>query len=156
MIDNETIAIHDRPMAVADFLIHVDLSKHGMPGKFEQVWAQRINEGEFRIASIPFFPYGICLGDIVKTRGTQPPDLVVEQVTQRSGHRVLRVALTASSTIPELHELIHSELIKSALRYEWQRAEYVSVDLPEQGSETPVVGFLEPLAKMHKLAFEIV
>ena len=62
-----SIATH--PAAVwrlrADFLLHVDLKAHGMPGRGEQLWARRVGEHRFQICCVPFFSYGITLGDVV-------------------------------------------------------------------------------------------
>ena len=155
MSDDSNIATHDAPAAPADFLIRVDLANHGMPDKIEQLWARRLAPDRFEIASIPFFAYGIALGDIVQTVQESSSEFVVDHVAERSGHLLLRVGLTAYQTIPELHELLHREILRSGLKYEWHRAEYVAVDLPSRDLGNPLIEYLEPLAKMHKLAFEL-
>ena len=156
MPEAKNIATHKEPGASANFLLHVDLADHGMPGKYEQLWASRSTPTEFAIASIPFFPYGLALGDLVSTRGPEPPNLVVASVVRRSGHRTLRVGLSMYKTIPELHEHLHRELVHSGLCYEWHGAEYVAIDLPTEGAEASLLEYLQPLATSHKLVYEIV
>lgn len=63
------IATHDNPVwrSKANFLIAADLSENGLEGASEQLWARREADNEFIICCIPFFTYGISLGDHVAT-----------------------------------------------------------------------------------------
>lgn len=47
----------------ADYIIRVDLADHGMPGSAEQMWTRATSDGMYEICCIPFFTYGIALGD---------------------------------------------------------------------------------------------
>jgi hypothetical protein len=153
---DSNIATHHAPVAKANSLIHVDLADHGLPGRLEQLWAWRISPYEFEIASLPFFPYDMTLGDTVATRGSEAPDLVVAQVIRRSGHRLLRVGIKTLGINPELHELMHREMIRSGLIFEWHGAEYVAVDLPRDCSEDALLAYLEPLQRRYQIVMEIV
>src|SRR5437762_9357304 len=115
--DDTRFATHDAPISRANFVIHVDLSGHGMPGKTEQLWAWQVSPSEFEVASLPFFAYGMALGDHVQTHATAVAEYVVERVISRSGRRLLRVGITSHGVNPELHELIHRELLRSGLKF---------------------------------------
>jgi Domain of unknown function (DUF4265) len=155
-VDDASFAVHNAPLARANSLIHVDLADHGMVGKREQLWAWRLGPTEFEVSSIPFFPYGIALGDVVQTRGSGASQLVVQSVASRSGHRVLRFGITSYKVTPELHELLHRELIRSGLKFEWHGAEYAAVDLPSSESGSELIAYLEPLRQRHQVVFELV
>ena len=150
--DETRIATHAAPISRANFLIHVDLSDHGMPGKTEQLWAWQLSPTEFEVASLPFFPYGIALGDRVQTHQNGQAGYVVERVISRSGRRLLRVGITD----PELHELLHRELARSGLKFEWHGADYAAVDLPDIASGKELLDYLEPLAGRDRIVFEVI
>jgi hypothetical protein len=155
-VDEASIAVHKAPLGRANCLIHVDLADHGMAGRREQLWAWRLGPTAFEVSSIPFFPYGIALGDVVQTRGNAAPQLVVQSVTNRSGHRVLRLGITSYKVNPELHELLHRELLRSGLKFEWHGAEYAAVDLPGSESGSELIAYLEPLRQKQQVVFELV
>jgi hypothetical protein len=85
---SDQIATHQqRPDA--DFLVHADLEPHGMAGAREQLWVKQVDERRFVMRNLPYFTYGIALGDEVSTDEA----LTIDGVMRRSGHRLLRVAL---------------------------------------------------------------
>lgn len=153
---DSNIASHRSPAAKANTLIHVDLTEHGIAGKREQLWAWRVAPNRFELSSLPFFPYGMTLGDVVETRGSEAPDLVVTRVIKRSGHRLLRVGIKTYRINPELHELMHREMIRSGLKFEWHGAEYAAVDLPHERSEESLLAYLQPLRERHQVVVEII
>lgn len=87
-----SIAVHQKPAQadVANFLIMAALEGAPLEGRWEQLWAQRINEHEFRICCIPFFTFGVALGDIVHTAPQGGKQYVIDHVAHRSGRGVLR------------------------------------------------------------------
>ena len=50
----------------ANFVICADISSDPSKGEWEQLWATQISDNYFRICCIPFFTYGISLGDVVE------------------------------------------------------------------------------------------
>jgi hypothetical protein len=68
----DSIATHDYPAwrAQANYLIMADLSPWGLQDRWEQLWASQVAEDEFILCCIPFFTYGMALGD----RATAPLD----------------------------------------------------------------------------------
>lgn len=54
---------------------------------YENLWATRIKENHYRIESIPFFIYGISLGDIVKASLNDEGELQFAKVVKPSKHR---------------------------------------------------------------------
>lgn len=75
--------------------IHVSLPNNPMCGG-ESLWASRV-EGEpehFKVANIPYFTYGLAMGDVVRAVSTTDHPREVVSVVRPSGHRTLRLVFT--------------------------------------------------------------
>src|SRR5687767_13716725 len=107
------IAQHLQPawQTKADFAIRADLQKHGRPGGAEQLWARRINENNFEVCCIPFFTYGIALGDVVET----DDEFIVQAVVKKGGHKTLRMAVADFSLTEQIHIALHEWLDRYGL-----------------------------------------
>ncbi len=115
-----------------------------MPGRWEQLWAQSIDrDRKFKICCVPFFTYGLALFDVVVTRGTEAPDLVVKTVFRRSGHRVVRLVIQDPDSVSSFHPVLHEALVHSGLYYEWHTPGYVAVDLPARGADRELLRALD-------------
>ncbi|MFO0756889.1 MAG: DUF4265 domain-containing protein [Byssovorax sp.] len=127
-----TVAQHDAPAwkRKADFLIFADLTAFGLPGRWEQLWARRISESEFEICCIPYFTYGLALGDTVSTRPVGGKTYVVADVLMRSGRRVLRLWLKGA--VGEARDLLRRYLSSAPLAHEWSSDNLVAIDLPSE------------------------
>ena len=79
--------------------IHVDLPNSPMCGG-ESLWASPI-DGEpehFKLENIPYFTYGLAIGDVVRAVETAEHPREVVSVVRPSGNRTLRVAFTDKAT----------------------------------------------------------
>lgn len=76
------IAVHRQPVwrARSNYVFHAPTPD---VGGAEQLWAERIGDDRFVICCIPFFAYGVALGDIVA--------LDPLRVIERSGRACFRV-----------------------------------------------------------------
>jgi hypothetical protein len=147
------IATHAQPVwqSKADFLVRADLENFGLPGKVEQLWARRIEHCRFEICCIPFFTYGIALGDIVET----DHEYAIQKVVGRGNHRTLRVAVANRQELEEIHRLIHEHLVAAALSHEWYAAGYVAVDLTGGQAKDKIIPLLDELARRGDISYEI-
>src|SRR4051794_33643503 len=100
------IAVHAEPLlrAKANFLIQIDLEPFGMPGRTEQLWVRRLDGETFEVCCLPFFPYGIALGDVIAARPDEADRVVFDRVVQKSGHRLLRFAFRDKRVAASAHE----------------------------------------------------
>ena len=57
---------------------------------YENLWAARINSDQYQLASIPFFIYGIALGDVVIAQPDEDGRLHFTRAAAHSGNRTLR------------------------------------------------------------------
>lgn len=101
---------------------------------------------------MPFFTYGICYLDVVTIDNNQ----LVASVVQKSGHRILRVALVVDHPDrDQLHELLHDRVVEADLPHEWLQGTYLSVDLPPGTDPTDLLEVLEAPAQTGALHWEI-
>jgi hypothetical protein len=123
---SDRIATHQQPPD-ADFLVHADLEPHGLAGAREQLWVKQVDERRFVMRSLPFFTYGIALGDEVSTDET----LTITGVLRRSAHRLLRVAVEGDGA-DHFHQEFHPLLDEERLVHEWRGVGYVAIDTPPE------------------------
>ncbi len=123
------VSTHDSPAwrDRADYILQADLSDHGMPGMFEQLWARNLGDGRFELCCLPFFVYGYALGDvaILQSGAGRFPE-VLGPVVSRSGRSLLRIALSAGA---EQHEDVHAVVVASGLPHEWRGGGLVAIDI---------------------------
>lgn len=123
------IISHDNPVRESNAIVRADLSSHGMPGRFEQFWVKRVKDREFEVCCVPFFVYGIALGDIVHTDN----EFTIDRVVKRCGHSTLRVAVANGARLEVLHGALRDWLrtVGVGLLHEWHAPGYLAVDLPD-------------------------
>src|SRR5262245_18202449 len=124
------LATHRNPVwgDKSDFIIRADLSPFGMPGEFEQIWARKITENRFEICCIPFFTYGLALGDEV----TSTLDFVICNVQRRNGHKIFRIAIETGRDTVGIHKKLHEWVDQTGFLYEWSSDGYLAVDVPPE------------------------
>lgn len=123
------IATHEDPSwgERADFLIFARLGEAGLEGRWEQLWARKTRDGDFEICCIPFFTYGIALGDVVRTTPAFGKTYVVADVTARSGRGVLRFWLKGATR--DGRQRLEEVLGREGLATEWHSNNLVAVDV---------------------------
>ena len=102
----------------------VSLASFGMPDRYERLIIVPSPTGDYVVACLPFFSYGIQFGDFVTI---QQPGNVFERVLKSSGLRTLRFAFTSPSIADEHHEQLHGKVVASGLPHEWHGSGYVAV-----------------------------
>jgi len=68
----------------------------GAPYATETIWARALGDGLFVLDNVPFFAYGLSLGDKVYARPTSESILEYSDVAERGGHSTYRVVLSDS------------------------------------------------------------
>ena len=155
----KSVATHSDPAwrDKSNFIVMASLGSHGMPGRWEQLWARRIAEdGEkFEICCIPFFTYGIALGDIVRTEVDREFEYVVSEVVTRQGHQTLRVAVVHRHEAEQIHRRLHDAFSRIGALHEWLAAGYVAVDVPNANRRAEIQKVLQPLVDERRISLEI-
>ena len=65
---------------------------HGEDGYSEGVWASPVGDDVYRLDNIPYFAYGLSLGDHVGAANNGEGPLRMVELVKPSGNRTLRVA----------------------------------------------------------------
>jgi hypothetical protein len=122
------IVTHSTPAwgTQANFIIRVDLDDSGMSAGTEQLWARRIDQLTFEVCCIPFFAYGLALGDTVECSA----DFTIQRRLYCGGHRTLRIAISDFAKQHEIHEALHGWVLGTGMLHEWYSQGYLAVDVP--------------------------
>jgi hypothetical protein len=148
------IAIHEDPVwrAEANFIIRADLSQWGLDG-WEQLWAKQTRSDEFIICCIPFFTYGIALGDTVRTATIKGMDYVVSEVRARSGRRVVR--LWFKNAMVDGRSEVSECVRKHSLLHEVNVNDLMAIDIPDDAATARAVcATIEKTAKAYSIDLE--
>jgi hypothetical protein len=88
-----TYKIHRHPAwrNRADAIVHAEV-EHGGEGDIqESLWARRLADDRYEVCCIPFFVYGLALGDEVETALNDAGKLALLSVVKRSGNETFWV-----------------------------------------------------------------
>ena len=149
-MNDANIATHGEPVWIpqANFIIVADLGVHGMQGRLEQLWARQLGEAEFMICCIPFFTYGIALGDRVLTSPREDRRYIIEDVRERSGRRVFRLWLKDVDDIDRAE--VKAFMSEQRLLSEWYQKNLLALDIPEDPEVTEKArSFLQQFAERY-------
>lgn len=70
----------------------IEIHSPGQDGvDIETPWVEQLAPDQYRLLNLPFFAYGLSLGDVVKAEMTEDSSVpVFRHVVKKSGHRLLR------------------------------------------------------------------
>jgi Domain of unknown function (DUF4265) len=155
--DDPTLATHATPARLDPdaVLVEVDLEAFGMPGRREQLSTSPIAPDRFEVGCIPFFTYGIALGDVVSARKGDDAAWVMEGVVTRSGHRTVRLAIESAARAQELHEHLHTLVAETGLAHEWHGSGYVAIDIPPDKPPEEVLRLFAEHVKAEAIVAEV-
>ena len=148
----DNIAWHYSPVHASDFFIRADLSDFGMTGRYEQLWVKKESDKKFQICCVPFFTYGIALGDTVET----DDDFTFQRTVSKGGHKTLRIAVANKSNQNHLHSVLQEWVEDSGLLYEWYSEGYLAVDLPPDAESHMKMSILDELDRNGEISMETV
>ncbi|MCK6407034.1 MAG: DUF4265 domain-containing protein [Rhodocyclaceae bacterium] len=148
------IAVHPQPAWAdrANFVIFADLEPFGMPGKWEQLWARQTAESAFELCCIPFFTYGLALGDEVVTRQKAEKSFVIHDCIRRSGHFTVRAWL-GNLVDEEGRARVVTAVEKISIFSEWSSTNLLAIDASSETLKCALFNTLDVLSK--ELSFEI-
>jgi Domain of unknown function (DUF4265) len=154
---DERIVTHDFPVwrDRADFVIrlNLDLPEIADLATSEQLWARKVGDDIFEVCCIPFFAYGLALGDLVQTRNDPQAEYLVDKVLERKGHTTYRISFQSTdewrSTIDELRDL------GCFVEVRWENSKIVAVDAPSEQIRIKLEAYLIELESNGKVKCEI-
>lgn len=157
MEKGEKIATHDFPAwrEKADFIIASRLGEElGIDDFFEweQLWARKVDSHSFELCCIPFFAYGMALGDVVETKRLESRNYVVNKVIRHSGRKTFRVFFQSlvrwSETIDEIISL------GCTVEVRWEQSKLVAVDAASLTDFNLLTAYLAQLEKQNEITWE--
>ena len=115
--------VHPEPVwrERANFIVGACLPEQG---RTEQLWARQLDEHRFELCCIPFFLYGVALGDIVAADANYG----VQRVLQPSGRYVFRAWFGESSLSQPARQRIAGDLTELGALLEWSSGNLLAID----------------------------
>lgn len=153
----ETIATHDFPVwrEKADFIITSRLGEElGIDDllNWEQLWARKVDGNRFELCCIPFFAYGLALGDIVETDSLDSKKYVVTGVVSRSGRSTFRIFFQSVLRWNEIIDEISS--LGCSVEVRWPQSKLIAVDASSGTYCDLLKSYLSELEKQNEINWE--
>jgi hypothetical protein len=141
--EKKIVAVHTNSavwMRWVDRSVLVPLEQFGRsPGTFEEILAKNMGGAKLKICCIPFFTYGVSLGDIVEVDANGKI-----KVVEQGGRAVVRFLVDPRVDVEEMHCLLHDWVETIGRDYEWHAAGYLAVDV-EKPDAVPNWNIVEKL-----------
>ncbi|GAB4052534.1 DUF4265 domain-containing protein [Catellatospora paridis] len=137
MIDGVSYVSHEDPAwrGENNYLAMVDLVPFDLRGMVEQLWLREVDEGNgYEIRCIPFYVYGLSLGDIVGKDESE----TVKQLIRKSGRRVLRVLFAEPRPVADGRSALRRAVGSAGLLSEWNGDRHVAIDVPDISVMQPI------------------
>ena len=149
MIDEREWVKHAQPAwgDRSNYIANFDLDVSQLPFKWEQLWLRKLSNSSFEVCCIPFFAFGIHLGDIV----TLSSEGVIESIVTPSGHWTLRLLFSPTFTH---HDEVLQWLETTGVKHEKFSRSLYSLDTTDADHATNVMSFLDSHMKRGHLEYE--
>ncbi|MFD8389880.1 DUF4265 domain-containing protein [Streptomyces sp. NPDC059680] len=129
-IDGVTYVSHESPAwrDEKNYMAMVDLAPFDLPGMLEQLWLREVGvEGSYEVCCIPFYAYGLALGDVVEKGESE----TVNRFVRKSGRRVLRVLFAEPRPLMDSRSALRRAVDSAGLLSEWNGDRHVAIDVPD-------------------------
>lgn len=136
-IDGVTYVSHEDPAwrCEQNYMAMVDLAPFDLGGMFEQLWLRELDEGGgYEVCCIPFYAYGLALGDVVRRSGAD----TVDSLISKSGRRALRVFFAEPRPSVDSRSVLRGAVESAGLLSEWNGDRHVAIDVPDISVMQPV------------------
>jgi hypothetical protein len=142
------LLVHTAPPPVegADARVLAAASEDG--ADVEELWARAVGDGEFEVACVPFFTYGLALGDRVRAVWTGAAWELVE-VLAWSGHLTYRVWFENADK-----RAVERALADLGATLEWSSPNLLAIDVADEATAAAVVAELDPRERRGELEWE--
>jgi hypothetical protein len=142
MIDGVTYVNHENPVwrGGKNYMAMVDLAPFDLKGMLEQLWLREVDEGSgYEICCVPFYVYGLALGDVVNKNESE----VVDSVIRKSGRRVLRIYFVEPRPSKDGRSALVGAVESIGLLSEWNGDRHVAIDVVDISVMQPVFDSVE-------------
>ena len=148
--------VHETPVwrERANFIIaaRIDPAPTAAQWRWEQLWAQQVDENRFIICCIPFFVYDLALGDEVETISSEEKQYLVQRLTNPSGHYTFRAWFYDPQARDEVpHELAR---LGCLMEWRWDAGNLLAVDAASNSQAQAVADLLLCREQLGHLVYE--
>jgi hypothetical protein len=153
MTDDSQIVTHSDPAwrDRTNFIVRLDLAPYDEPGRYEQCWTRTEDQRLFEMCCIPFFTYGISLGDLLEVN----QDTGAHSIHRKSGRRTIRVNFLNDEAAHREHHHLHDALVGPlGCLGEFHGPHYAAIDLANDQQASAVIDVLTPLFEVGSLIWE--
>jgi hypothetical protein len=130
----------------------VDLAQFEMPDRFERLVVTPSPLGNYVVACLPFFTYGINFGDWVELR---EPGKEFVRILEKCGLRTLRIAVYDDSIAEAMHKELHRKLIDASFPHEWHRCGYVAILIRDKDDQSRAMQLFESVIEDEVACWEV-
>lgn len=116
---------------------------------WEQLWARKLDNGQYEICCIPIFAYGLALGDVVEI----DQGFMIINLSQKSGRVTIRVWLNEKMP-QEKHEELTNKILDLGCLLEWYSQHLLGVDSDTYKKAQSLLKILEIYQKEGFIEFE--
>lgn len=149
--EGDFVAVHMNPIwrEKSDFLIRAHFEKTDGANGWEQLWVKQLSENRFSICCIPFFTYGLSLGDEIATYGIYQ----IQGVAKKSGHSTFRVWFTDESDLESQSTVLRQLGDKGSL-FEYYSNKFLGISVDTGHSLQEIFDILQALEVEGKIEWE--
>jgi hypothetical protein len=151
-----SVVVHPTPAwrDRADFLIAARINQDhpGAQWEWEQLWVRRISPDVFEVCCIPFFVYGVCLGDHISAEIDSKNCYVLGRTVRSSGHVSFRVWLKDDEMKRELPREL--EMLGCETERRWETSSLLAVDAATESLARRVADLLHEREEAGLLCYE--
>lgn len=155
MAASEYLITHANPLWAtrADSVVFVDLRKWGLSG-VEELPSHYVGGSFHELCCVPFFSYGLKLGDVVEATPAENDAMFVAKVAKPSNRLNIRLAVRNEKETDAVTRRILGLLAQAECGSEMWQPGYVAADVPTPASETMVLRGLQALVDHGLLTIE--
>jgi len=153
MTDDPQIVTHSDPAwrDRTNFIVRLDLGPYGLPGRYEQCWTRTEDKRLFEMCCIPFFTYGISLGDVLEVN----QETGAHSINSKSGRRTIRVGFQNDEDAHREHDQLHDALVGTlGCQTEFHGPHYAAIDLADDQQAFAVIDVLTRLHEAGSVIWE--
>ena len=117
----------------------------GPDGEVETLWANRVAPGRFALDNLPWFAYGVSLGDVVAAEPDDRGMLVFAGIVEKSGNRTVRIIpdiVEPGRTWTAASRQLFDALVERGCSFEGANPGFVALNVPAAASLDAVVELL--------------
>lgn len=148
----DPVAIHSHPVwqARSNFILDAPVDMGDHVARWEQLWARKLGGGQFLICCVPFFTYGLALGDVVSK--TLNGDL---RVLVPSDQATIRALFGKRLNAGASNIAIAQGLEALSAMFEWSSPELLAISVKRGVAVNALVAYLEQVSYGSESVVEI-